>query len=182
MKNRTADSTRSPKRSLDMITDDLLIGKFMKKSVFFLWGISVIWTAAASAVQPAELSDEDWASAAHSLLASAHRGQPVIVFDENLSPAAIRGLRQARDAVSISALNDRDEARQSPDGYLYIKQFAPNGDRIEFLGFSAHAPESFKVDCGVSSHFFLSRAENGGWKQEWPVTVTMCTHPKIIQR
>jgi len=48
----------------------------MKKEVFFL-GISVIWTAAAGAIQPAEISDEEWASAARISLASAHRFLPV---------------------------------------------------------------------------------------------------------
>ena len=154
----------------------------MKKAAFFL-GISVIWTAAAGAIQPSELSDEDWASAARISLASAHRGQPVIVFDENLSSAGIRGLQQVRNAVSISDLNDRDEANQSPDGYLYIKQFAFDGDRIEFLSTSTLVPESVKADCGISTHFFLSRVESGGWKQDWPVRINMCGgHSKIIQR
>jgi hypothetical protein len=165
-----------------MNTDDLFNRKFYEKSGVFL-GISVICTAAAGAIQPAELSDEDWALAARISLASAHRGQPVIVFDENLSPAGIRGLRRVRSAVPISDLNDRDEASQNPDGYLYIKQFASDGDRIEFLGTSTFATESVKADCGISTHFFLSRAESGGWKQDWPVRINMCGgHSKIIQR
>jgi hypothetical protein len=104
-----------------------LIGNSMKKAAFFL-GISVIWTAAAGPIQPAEMSDEDWAAAARISLASAHRGQPVIVFDENLSPAGIQGLRRVRSAVSISDLNDRDEASQNPQ--VVISSFAYSQQRL----------------------------------------------------
>jgi hypothetical protein len=51
------------KQLVDMNADDRFNRNSMKKEVFFL-GISVIWTAAAGAIQPAEISDEDWASAA----------------------------------------------------------------------------------------------------------------------
>jgi len=51
------------KQLVDMNADDLFNRNSMKKEVFFL-GISVIWTAATGAIQPAEISDENWASVA----------------------------------------------------------------------------------------------------------------------
>ena len=59
-----------------MNMDDLFNRNSMKKEVFF-FGISVIWTAAAGAIQPAGISDQHWASAARISLASAHRFLPV---------------------------------------------------------------------------------------------------------
>jgi len=88
--------------------------------VFFL-GISVIWTAAAGAIQPAEISDEDWASAARILLDSAHRFLPVATTagfstwqPAMLASMAELGQNQAASVLGEQFHRDHSYAEEDP--------------------------------------------------------------------
>jgi hypothetical protein len=108
------------KRLVDMNTDDLFNRNSMKKEVFFL-GISVIWTAASGAIQPAEISDEDWASAARISLASAHRFLPVAATagfstwqPAMLASMAEFGQNQAASVLGEQFHRDHSYAEEDP--------------------------------------------------------------------
>lgn len=143
-------------------------------AVFFL-GVGLMWAAAASSGQQVDFTDEDWVNAARLALSSAHRGHPTIVMNDNLSPSAERGLKEVGEAVRFADLLDKSD-KPSSDGYLYIKQFEPVGDRYEFLSTSNIDRKSLGSDCGLTSHFFLSRVGTDTWKQDDPVRITMCWH------
>lgn len=147
----------------------------MKKFAVFFLSFTLMWEAAASSLQPVDFTDEDWANAARLALSLAHCGHPTIVMNDNLSPSAEQGLNEVGEAVRFADLLNKSN-NASADGYLYIKQFEPIGDRYEFLSISNTDRKSVGTDCGMTSHFFLSRVGTGAWKQDDPVRITMCWH------
>jgi len=147
----------------------------MKKMAFFFLGFGLMWAAAASSLQSVDFTDEDWVNAARLALSSAHRGHPTIVMNDNLSQSAERGLKEVGEAVRFADFLDNTD-KTSVDGYLYIKQFEPVDDRYEFLSISNIDRKSVGTDCGLTSHFFLSRVGTDTWKQDNPVRITMCWH------
>jgi hypothetical protein len=147
----------------------------MKKFAVFFLGFGLMCAATASPLQPVDFTDEDWVNAARLALSLAHRGHPTIVMNGNLSPSAERGLKDVGEAMRFADLLDKSD-KASGDGYLYIKQFEPIGDRYEFLSISNVDRKSVGTDCGLTSHFFLSRVGTGTWKQDDPVRITMCWH------
>ena len=151
----------------------------MKNSTFALVFITAILAGVANAGQSIDLTDADWAAAARMSLSSAHRGQPVVVVDDALPPAALRGLQTVRAAVPLGELADSSDDAANPDGYLYIKQFEPHGDRVAFTSISNADRKSVGTNCGLETHVSLVRAANGAWLLDYPIRLSLCQHAEV---
>jgi hypothetical protein len=127
--------------------------------------IGALWTGAASADGPGELTEQDWADAAQLALSKVEqKQQAILVLDDSLPPAAKDALARLRKTTAVDELPERDKYELPPGGYVRVRQFEAHNDSFEFRATRGTIPRNAGLNCGLTLHFFVLRGPDGAWK------------------